>query len=180
MSQTIALQVILSMILTAFQEGESYLKQLNTATASYLLPLSKIITVDNLGCLGAVVTNPPSGSVVANFEGAINAITVTCNVTDPLGNRAINTWIVGNFRGARLQAFDLTLAPELFLLGGDPIPSFPSATYDNQMTILNLTSELDYVVLYCGLGGELEANFTLRIYRKLMLTWYRYMHYLDS
>ena len=143
---------------------------------------SNIIIVDNnLGCLGAVVTDPPSGSVVGNFEGAINAIIVTCNVTNELGNRAINTWSVGNFRGARLRGFDLNLAPELFLVGGDPIPSFPSATYDNQMTILNLTSELDHVVLYCGLGGKLEANFTLRIYRKLTLTWYRYiLHYLVS
>ena len=45
------------------------------------------------------------------------------------------------------QRFDLNLAPELFLLGGDPILSAPlSITYDNQMTILDLTSELDRVV----------------------------------
>ena len=159
---------------------------MNTATACHLLAkssygLSNIIIVDNnLGCLGAVVTDPPSGSVVGNFEGAINAITVTCNVTDQLGNRAINTWSVGNFRGAQLRGFDLNLAPELFLVGGDPIPSFPSATYDNQMTILNLTSELDHVVLYCGLGGKLEANFTLRIYRKAPIRRLLVSHQVDS
>ena len=119
-----------------------------------------------IGCLGAIGVDPPSGSVVGNFEGVINATTLTCNVTDRLDNRAITSWSVGNFRGARLRAFDLNLAPELFLLGGDPISSFPSATFDNQMIILNLTSELDRVVLYCGLGGELQANFTLRIYCK--------------
>ena len=104
--------------------------------------------------------------MIGNFEGTLNAATVTCNVTDPLGNRAITSWSVGNFRGVRLQGFDLSLAPELFFLGGDPIPSAPSATYDNQMTILNLTSELDQVVLYCALQNEVVANFTLRIYRK--------------
>jgi hypothetical protein len=76
---------------------------------------------------------------------------------------------VGNFRGVRLQGFDLNLAPELFLLGGDPIPGAPDGvTYDNQMTILNLTSELDRVVLYCSLQDVAVANFTLRIYRKLI------------
>ena len=104
--------------------------------------------------------------MVANFEGTLNATTVTCNVTDEFGNRAITSWSLGNFRGAAIQGYSLGLAPELFLLGGDQIPSFPSATYDNQMTILNLTSELDRVVLYCGVGGELQANVTLRIYRK--------------
>ena len=34
----------------------------------------------------------------------------------------------------------------------------------NQMTILDLTSELDQVVIYCGLNGaDLRANFSLRV-----------------
>lgn len=123
------------------------------------------IHVHDVG-FGASQTDPPSGSVVANFEGTINAITVTCNVTDEFGNRAITSWSLGNFRVPGIQGYSLGLAPELFLLGGDPIPGAPDASYDNYMTILNLTSELDLVVLYCGVGGELQANVTLRIYRK--------------
>ena len=104
--------------------------------------------------------------MVANFEGALNATTVTCNVTDEFGNRAITSWSLGNFRVPGIQGYSLGLAPELFLLGGDPIPGVSDASYDNEMTILNLTSELDRVMLYCGVGGELQANVTLRIYRK--------------
>ena len=116
---------------------------------------------------GASQTDPPSGSVMAGFEGTLNAVTITCNITDRFGYQAITSWSVGNFRGLPIQGFVRTLAPELFLLGGDPILGAPDGvTYDNQMTIRNLTSELDGVVLYCGLGGELQANLTLRIYRK--------------
>ena len=113
--------------------------------------------------------DPPSGSVIGNFEGTLNATTMTCNLTTPWGSRAVTTWSVGNFRGVGLQLYLLSLAPELFLLGGDPIPGGQpdGATYDNQMTILNLTSELDHVVLYCSLSSETVANFTLRVYRKL-------------
>ena len=119
--------------------------------------------------LGAAQVDPPSGSVIANFEGTLNATTLTCNVTAPqTGSQAITSWSVGNFRGVSEQGFDLNLAPELFLLGGDPIPDCGGATYDNQMTILNLTSELDRVVLYCALQDVIVANFTLRIYRKLI------------
>lgn len=121
--------------------------------------------------------DPPSGSVIGDFEGAINATTLTCNVTDSLGNQAITSWSVGNFRDVRLQGYNLNLAPELFFLGGDPIPSVPSASYDNKMTILNLTSELDWVVLYCALQDKVLANFTLRIYRELNLTLIISLHY---
>ena len=76
----------------------------------------------------------------------------------------------GNFRGVPEQGFSVDLAPELFLLGGDPIPNLGGLTYGNQMTILKLTSELDGVVLYCALQLRIVANFTLRIYHKLNLT----------
>ena len=120
--------------------------------------------------LGAAQVDPPSGSMIADFEGTLNATTLTCNVTAPqTGSQAITSWSVGNFRGSAIQGYSLNLAPELFLLGGDPIPGAPDGvTYDNQMTILNLTSELDRVVLYCALQDVIVANFTLRIYRKLI------------
>ena len=124
-------------------------------------------TPNIIGCLGTVGVDPPSGSVIGNFEGTINATTLNCNITNEVGNRAATTWSLGNFRGAPEQGFTVDLAPELFLLGGDPIPNLGGLTYGNQMTILNLTSELDGVVLYCALQLQIVANFTLRIYRKL-------------
>ena len=119
--------------------------------------------------LGAAEVDPPSGSVIARFEGTVNVTTLTCNVTDNQGNQAVTTWSIGNFRGVFLQTIDLTLASDLFLFGGTPVPSAPNFTFDNQLTILRLTSELDGVVLYCGIGGDLQqANFNLRIYRKYL------------
>ena len=114
---------------------------------------------------GAAQVNPPSGSVIANFEGTVNATTLICNVTDEFGNRAVTSWDLGNFRGVSRQGFTIDLAPNLFLVGGDPIPGSPEFTYENQMMILNLTSELDQVMVFCGLIFA-EAEFTLRIYRK--------------
>ena len=75
-------------------------------------------------------------------------------------------WGLGNFKGIAHQYFTVDLAPELFLLGGDPIPSAPNFTYDNELTILRLTSELDQVMVFCGFIGPTDAEFTLRIYRK--------------
>ena len=113
-------------------------------------------------------TDPPSGSVIADFEGTANVTTLVCNVTGPTNERGITVWSVENFRGGSgVAGLLLTTAPELFGFGGDPIPSAPNFTYLNRLTIRQLTSELDEVVLYCGTGSSsLQANFLLRIYRK--------------
>ena len=122
--------------------------------------------------------SPPSGSLVADFEGVLNATTFHCNVTDTDSNQlAITEWSVQNFREINeLQAITSNLAPNLFLVTGNELPSNPAFTLNNILTIHNLTSELDGVILYCGTGQKRqEANFTLRIYR--MLPWYRYSVY---
>ena len=115
--------------------------------------------------------DPPSGTVIANFEGTENVTTLTCNVTDDqTGDQAITAWSIENFRGvSEARAILLDLAPELFLFSGDPFPSDPSFTFINRLTILRLTSELDEVIVYCGIGAGAaaeQANFTLRVYRK--------------
>ena len=59
-------------------------------------------------------------------------------------------------------------APELFSFSGDPIPGL-NFTYENSLTVTNLTSDLDGVIIYCGTGVQpRQANFTLRIYRKFL------------
>lgn len=51
-----------------------------------------------------------------------------------------------------------------------------SGLYENCLTVLNLTGELDKVTVFCGTGLEPKgANFTLKIYRKC-----DYKHYLAS
>ena len=42
--------------------------------------------------------DPPSGSVVANFEGSLNAATLTCNVSHE-GSQRFTFWSIANFRG---------------------------------------------------------------------------------
>ena len=135
--------------------------------ASHAYGWTNTISTTNVG-FGAAQVDPPSGSVVANFEDTVNAATLTCNLTDGQGNRVLTSWDLGNFRGVSRQPFSINLAPELFLLGGDPVPNFPNFTYGNELTILRLTSELDQVMVFCGLGQSIEAEFTLRIYRKFL------------
>ena len=120
--------------------------------------------------LGAVITDPPSGSVIADFEGTANVTTIVCNVTNPALNNEqdIVVWSIANFRGGTgVTGLLITTAPDLFEFGGDPIPATSEFDFNNRLTILQLTSELDEVVIYCGIGGNSQqANFVLRIYRK--------------
>ena len=117
--------------------------------------------------------SPPSGSLVANFEGELNATAFSCSVTSGL-NQITTEWSIQNFRGVdspRPITFDL--APELFLFTGDQIPSDPIITFSNVLVVRNYTFELDGVVLYCGTGRDpQQANFTLRVYRTLVYAKY--------
>ena len=110
--------------------------------------------------------HPTSGSVIANFEGTVNVTVITCNITNNEGLQISTQWTLGNFRGHESQLQSVAVAPELFLVTGDPATSDPRITYRNRLTILRLTFELDGVKVYCGGGGQLQqAHFTLRVYR---------------
>ena len=123
--------------------------------------------------MSAIQTDPPSGSVIAGFEGTTDVTTLICNVTNPAINNEqdIVVWNIANFRGGSgVTGLLRSTAPELFEFGGDPIPAIPGFDFNNRLTILQLTSELDEVVIYCGIGGSSQqANFTFRIYRKHIL-----------
>ena len=114
-------------------------------------------------CIGYGVTNfigpAPSGSVIANFEGAINATTLICNVTR--GETQLDTfWNFANFRGVagRQSLISLGSSQNLFVAEG---------LFLNELTVTSWTSEVDQVIVFCGTGGEpTQANVTLRIYRK--------------
>ena len=103
--------------------------------------------------------------MIANFEGTLNAATINCSVTNSQGVRITTQWTLGNFRGSDALITINNAAPELFSFSGDPIPGF-DYTYENSLTVTNLTSVLDGVVVYCGTGIQAQqANFSLRIYR---------------
>ena len=119
--------------------------------------------------LGAVeLVDPPSGSVISNIEGAINATTLTCNVLSQSGIRTNTNWFVQNFNAlSGLQGIGVNFFPELFLIGGEVRPDDPTRTFLNKLTILNCTYNLDRVTVFCGTGtNRRQAHFTLRVYSK--------------
>ena len=109
--------------------------------------------------------DPPSGSVIANFEGTENVATLMCNVTF-MGIQAQTRWGIEDFRGVPgLQNILENFDSSLFLVSGDIDPA-DGFMLRNQLTILRLTSELDGTTLYCGTGASpQQANFFLRLYR---------------
>ena len=111
------------------------------------------------GCFGAVdFVDPSSGSVLADFEGTLNAATIQCNISGTQGTQITTQWELQNFRGNPMDVSIINAPAGLFGFSG---------FYDNRLTILNLTSELDKVTVFCGTGWEPKgANFTLRIYSK--------------
>ena len=118
----------------------------------------------NIGLGAAVFVDPPSGSVVANFEGTLNATTLTCNITNA-GFQISTQWSIENFGGnPALQT--VINAPDFFDIDGDLVPS-TTLSYHNRLTVLNFTSVLDNATLYCGSGAFLrQANFIFKIYSK--------------
>ena len=106
--------------------------------------------------------------MIAGFEGAENATTITCNVTNSQGIQISAQWSLGNFRGSEGLQTIINAAPELFKIDGDLIPG-TTFTFENKLTVLNFVSDLDRVIVYCGTGARpQEASFTLRIYRELI------------
>ena len=120
--------------------------------------------------MGAVdLVNPPSGSVIANFEGAQNVSTLTCNVLSSFsGARTTTSWFLQDFRSfSGLTAIAVGEFTELLFFGGEVIPSDLTRTYRNELTFLNFTSELDGVTVFCGTAiNRQQANFSLRVYSK--------------
>ena len=127
--------------------------------------LSSNLLLIFLGSFGEFVldfVDPPSGSVIGEIAGKENVTTLTCNISINASGISINTgWFLENFKGVK-GLIQIPVRPndytsELFLIGGD---------HYNQLTVLNLTEELDHVRISCGTGIEPQmAYFTLRINR---------------
>ena len=108
--------------------------------------------------------------MITNFEGTLNAATINCNISNE-GRQISTQWNLRNYgpgdSSSLVAVSNAAGAAKLIDIGGDPIPGFEGVTYNNQLTVLNLTSELDKVIVFCGTGQQQTlANFTLRIYRK--------------
>ena len=111
-------------------------------------------------------SQPPSGTLLANFEGARNATTLLCNISGDGTNQIGTTWSIQNYRGS-MGLVDITGGPEPFVVGGPPNPLAPQVSLSNELTISNWTADLDGATMFCGTGqDQQEANFLLRVYRK--------------
>ena len=56
-----------------------------------------------------------------------------------------------------------------FNITGEPIPDNPGFFFNTNLTILNLTAELNNTVIYCGVPDNLlAANFRIRLYSEFI------------
>ena len=109
---------------------------------------------------------PESGSTVIRDEG--ESVTIFCRVLNEAnGTQVATEWFIQRSGASSPQTI---VTASNFDLTGEPLP-YPGQTYQTNLTIRSLTSDLDRATLSCGRGGTpptIDANFTLRIYRKSM------------
>ena len=113
--------------------------------------------------------DPPNGSVIVDFEGTLKVTTITCNIVNNSRIQDRTVWSISNFRGvSSFCVFGDDIAPEMFLFSGDPIPGAPpTQTYQNRLTVLVLSPDLDHVMVACGNSTlPVQAYFVFRIYCK--------------
>lgn len=110
---------------------------------------------------------PLSGSLLVDYCGAKNFTTLNCSILT--SSRPVHiVWSVQHLRNnsAILMVEDNT-EPELFYIVESVKTASQNFFSQSYFTILNLTSELDGVIVYCGTKEEPKiANFSLRIYCK--------------
>ena len=91
--------------------------------------------------------NPPSGLVVASFEGIENVTTLRCNVTAS-EIQTTTRWRTKDFRGVtNLQFVHQDFDCYLFLVSGDRDP-IGGHKFHNQLTILKLAQWNNTVLWY--------------------------------
>ena len=113
-------------------------------------------------------TIPESGSTVIGGEG--ETVTFYCRVLNEAnGTQVATEWFIERRDAGSPQTIVRTQTN--FNITGEPLPNppIPGQTYQTNLTILSLTSDLDRGNLSCGRGGTpptIDASFILRIYRK--------------
>ena len=115
---------------------------------------------------------PEGGSTLAGDEGEEN-ITIVCTLLREAGGpQQVTEWFIQTPGQSSPQLVLDNQESANFEIVGEPIPNTTNRDFRTNFTILNLTSDLDRSVIYCGLGGispVFAANFTLRIYSKCLL-----------
>ncbi len=125
------------------------------------------VVVFPLGCCLVADSDPEVGSTIAGFENEIN-IFVQCKVSNGFQQRVTIWSILKEDDDNGVAGLINNDNPDYSIIG-DPVPG-ESLTFRTNLTLLSLTADLDFAVLFCGTSEDLVAgNFTLRIYRKLFV-----------
>ena len=110
---------------------------------------------------------PEVGSTVAGGEG--ESVTFYCRVLNGVsGTQVATEWFIQRRDAGGPQTI---VSSSNFNITGEPLsgPRIVGQTYQTNLTMRNLTSDLDRATLSCGQGGTppiIDASFILRIYRK--------------
>ena len=113
-------------------------------------------------------TIPESGSTVTGSEG--ERVTFYCRVLNETnGTQVATEWFIQRIGAGSPRTIVRTQTN--FNITGEPLPNpvVTGQTYQTNLTILSLTSDLDRANLSCGRGGTpptIDASFILRVYRK--------------
>lgn len=124
-------------------------------------------TVFECNCLVAeskfsIETEPASGSVITDLEGSVNGTSITCNIFS--AEKWPIVWHLQNVQG-NPDIQPLSDSANMFVVHNDS--DLHSGSHSFKLTILNSTSTLDGVVVFCGTAERPRlANFTIRIIRK--------------
>jgi len=154
-----------------FQQSKCKCIYTHTHSHTYTHTIHTLCTQLSANCI-VEESIPESESTLAGDEGEEN-ITIVCTLLQEAGGpQQVTEWFIQ--RPGQSSPRLITDAQEFanFEIVGEPIPNTTNSDSRTNFTVLNLTSDLDRAVIFCGLGGispVFAANFTLRIYSKCLL-----------
>ena len=99
-------------------------------------------------------------------ESEGESVSFYCTVLNAInGTQVATEWFIQRRDAGSPQTI---VSSSYFNITGEPLPN-PRLTYQTNLTLQYLTSDLDRATLSCGWGGTppiIDASFILRIYRK--------------
>ena len=118
-----------------------------------------------LGFCLVKVTIPNSGDNIVGDVGDEN-IALFCELTqDGMEQATVWSLMVEGWTGQST----INRGDPGFNITGEPIPDNPGFFFNTNLTILNLTAELNNTVIYCGVPDNLlAANFRIRLYSEFI------------
>ena len=120
-----------------------------------------------------VVSEPEPGTVIGGVLGTVN-ISLYCELMNENGVTLVTEWFKqtpeDREAGTPFQLIPSDDDNDNFILSGDILESGGlMLPQHSNLTIISLTEDLDTVIIFCGRGSDVVANFPLRIYRESIM-----------